>query len=76
MSAGAHGPGAPAPGSRPDGIPGSSLSGPFPVGHYAARLQNALHFPVEGRGLKPMHGLPHRYQVKAVVRERCVLGLG
>ena len=31
--------GAPA---RPDGIPGSTLSGPFPVGHYAARLRERL----------------------------------
>jgi exodeoxyribonuclease VII large subunit len=28
--------------ARPDGIPGSSLSGPFPVGHYAARLRTRL----------------------------------
>ena len=27
---------------RPDGIPGSGLSGPFPVGHYAARLRERL----------------------------------
>ena len=27
---------------RPDGIPGSDLSGPFPVGHYAARLRDRL----------------------------------
>jgi exodeoxyribonuclease VII large subunit len=27
---------------RPDGIPGSSLSGPFPVGQYAARLRERL----------------------------------
>jgi len=27
---------------RPDGIPGSELSGPFPVGHYAARLRDRL----------------------------------
>ncbi|HET8949768.1 MAG TPA: exodeoxyribonuclease VII large subunit [Solirubrobacteraceae bacterium] len=29
-------------GPRPDGIPGSSLSGPFPVGQYAARLRERL----------------------------------
>ena len=28
--------------ARPDGIPGSPLSGPFPVGHYAARLRERL----------------------------------
>jgi exodeoxyribonuclease VII large subunit len=28
--------------ARPDGIPGSELSGPFPVGHYAARLRERL----------------------------------
>ncbi len=27
---------------RPDGIPGSGLSGPFPVGQYAARLRDRL----------------------------------
>jgi exodeoxyribonuclease VII large subunit len=27
---------------RPDGIPGSVLSGPFPVGQYAARLRERL----------------------------------
>jgi exodeoxyribonuclease VII large subunit len=27
---------------RPDGIPGSDLSGPWPVGHYAARLRDRL----------------------------------
>jgi exodeoxyribonuclease VII large subunit len=27
---------------RPDGIPGSGLSGPFPVGHYAAKLRDRL----------------------------------
>ena len=34
----------PPPGAvpRPDGIPGSGLSGPFPVGHYAARLRERL----------------------------------
>ncbi|HKG67137.1 MAG TPA: exodeoxyribonuclease VII large subunit [Solirubrobacteraceae bacterium] len=31
-----------AQGARPDGIPGSPLSGPFPVGHYAARLRQRL----------------------------------
>jgi exodeoxyribonuclease VII large subunit len=29
-------------GVRPDGIPGSDLSGPWPVGHYAARLRDRL----------------------------------
>ena len=29
-------------GARPEGIPGSALSGPFPVGHYAARLRERL----------------------------------
>jgi exodeoxyribonuclease VII large subunit len=28
--------------ARPDGIPGSDLSGPFPVGQYAARLRDRL----------------------------------
>jgi exodeoxyribonuclease VII large subunit len=28
--------------ARPDGIPGSDLSGPWPVGHYAARLRDRL----------------------------------
>ena len=28
--------------ARPEGIAGSSLSGPFPVGHYAARLRQRL----------------------------------
>jgi exodeoxyribonuclease VII large subunit len=28
--------------ARPDGIPGSELSGPWPVGHYAARLRDRL----------------------------------
>jgi exodeoxyribonuclease VII large subunit len=28
--------------ARPDGIPGSGLSGPFPVGQYAARLRDRL----------------------------------
>src|SRR5215211_2343011 len=27
---------------RPDGIPGSDLTGPWPVGHYAARLRDRL----------------------------------
>ena len=27
---------------RPEGIPGSSLTGPFPVGVYAARLRQRL----------------------------------
>ncbi|MCW3038943.1 MAG: xseA, partial [Solirubrobacterales bacterium] len=31
-----------APGSRPDGIPGSGLPGPFPVGAYARKLQEEL----------------------------------
>jgi exodeoxyribonuclease VII large subunit len=31
----------PAPG-RPDGIPGSDLTGPWPVGHYAERLRERL----------------------------------
>ena len=30
------------PDARPDGIPGSGLSGPFPVGQYAARLRDRL----------------------------------
>src|SRR5687767_12690937 len=30
------------PGLLPDGIPGSGLSGPWPVGHYAARLRDRL----------------------------------
>jgi exodeoxyribonuclease VII large subunit len=33
---------APAPPERPDGIPGSSLPGPFPVGAYARKLQEEL----------------------------------
>jgi len=38
-----HGPaGAHGAARRPDGIPGSPLSGPFPVGHYAARLRERL----------------------------------
>jgi exodeoxyribonuclease VII large subunit len=28
--------------ARPDGIPGSELTGPWPVGHYAARLRERL----------------------------------
>jgi exodeoxyribonuclease VII large subunit len=28
--------------ARPEGIPGSDLSGPWPVGHYAARLRDRL----------------------------------
>jgi exodeoxyribonuclease VII large subunit len=47
VSAGNAGPGGRVPSrggapARPDGIPGSPLSGPFPVGHYAARLRERL----------------------------------
>ena len=28
--------------ARPDGIPGSALTGPWPVGQYAARLRDQL----------------------------------
>jgi exodeoxyribonuclease VII large subunit len=30
------------PAERPEGIPGSGLTGPWPVGHYAARLRDRL----------------------------------
>ena len=39
------------PGERPAGIPGSDLTGPWPVGQYAAGLRNRIQKLI--RGLQP-----------------------